>query len=171
MLILIFPALGRLVSTGLFAEVFGFATKDGAMNLWATVNRSQPLQLLRDIRQLSLDDYDLIISDFGTGYCVGGKTTKSTHRLDLASVHQASFRYFSPVPANRRDCWPMPDELAPISVRRHFSTAPVQTSRLQFCTSAGFILAARADRQLVSDHRANLPTQPDQRHPFIAVIC
>ena len=41
-----------------------FATKDGAIDLWATVNRSQPLQLLRDIRQLSLDDYDLIISDF-----------------------------------------------------------------------------------------------------------
>jgi len=63
-----------------------FATKDGAIDLWATVNRSQPLQLLRDIRQLSLDDYDSIISDFEP---VTAWAAKRQNRPVLGISHQA----------------------------------------------------------------------------------
>jgi uncharacterized protein (TIGR00661 family) len=70
-----------------------FATKDGAIDLWATVNRSQPLQLLRDIRQLSLDDYDSIISDFEP---VTAWAAKRQNRPVLGISHQASFRYAVP---------------------------------------------------------------------------
>lgn len=41
-----------------------FVTRNGAIDLLATVGRSQPLRLFRDIRQLSLQDYDFIVSDF-----------------------------------------------------------------------------------------------------------
>ena len=70
-----------------------FATKEGAIDLWATVNRSQPLQLLRDIRQLPLDDYDSIISDFEP---VTAWAAKRQNRPVLGISHQASFRYAVP---------------------------------------------------------------------------
>ncbi len=41
-----------------------FDTRKGKVNYWKTVYKSYPLQLLRDIKQLDLSSYDLVISDF-----------------------------------------------------------------------------------------------------------
>jgi uncharacterized protein (TIGR00661 family) len=70
-----------------------FATKAGSIDLWETVNRSQPLQLLSDIRRLPLDDYDAIISDFEP---VTAWAAKRQNRSVLGISHQASFRYSVP---------------------------------------------------------------------------
>ncbi|WP_320152051.1 MJ1255/VC2487 family glycosyltransferase [uncultured Tolumonas sp.] len=70
-----------------------FATKNGAINLWSTINQSKPLQLLRDIKHLSLDDYDSIISDFEP---VTAWAAKRQNLPVLGISHQASFRYAVP---------------------------------------------------------------------------
>ncbi len=70
-----------------------FATRDGAIDLWNTVHQAKPLQLLRDIRQLSLDDYDFIVSDFEP---VTAWAAKRQKRPVLGISHQASFHYEVP---------------------------------------------------------------------------
>ncbi len=70
-----------------------FATRNGSVDMLATVGRSQPLRLWRDIRQLPVDDYDLVVSDFEP------ITAWAAKRQKLASLgisHQASFRYGIP---------------------------------------------------------------------------
>ncbi len=41
--------------------IFG---KKGGVDIWATTKKLKPLQLLRDIKQLPVKDYDLVINDF-----------------------------------------------------------------------------------------------------------
>lgn len=41
--------------------IFG---KNGGVDIWATTKKLKPLQLLRDIKQLPVKDYDLVINDF-----------------------------------------------------------------------------------------------------------
>lgn len=70
-----------------------FATKNGAINLWSTVNQSKPLQLLRDINQLPLNNYDTIISDFEPITAWAAKRKK----LPVLGIsHQASFGFAVP---------------------------------------------------------------------------
>lgn len=83
-------------------EVFGdfqlkqgltFAMQHGHIDPLRTVLQAQPLTLLRDIRQLSLTGYDLVLSDFEP------VTAWAARRQRVASVgvgHQYAFRY--PVP-------------------------------------------------------------------------
>ena len=74
-----------------------FVTRNGAIDLLATVGRSQPLRLFRDIRQLSLQDYDFIVSDFEP---VTAWAAKRQNIPSLGISHQASFRYGIPQTGN-----------------------------------------------------------------------
>lgn len=74
-----------------------FATRNGSIDLLATVGRSQPLRLLRDIRQLPVDDYDLIVSDFEP---VTAWAAKRQKRVSLGISHQASFQFGIPQRGN-----------------------------------------------------------------------
>lgn len=91
-----------------------FATKNGAINFWSTVNQNKPLQLLRDIRELPLDDYDTIISDFEP---ITAWAAKRKKRAVLGISHQASFGFAVPQTGS--------DPVARFTMR-HF--APVQQS-------------------------------------------
>ena len=74
-----------------------FVTRNGSIDLLATVGRSQPLRLLQDISQLSLHDYDFVISDFEP---VTAWAAKKHNMLSLGISHQASFRYGIPQTGN-----------------------------------------------------------------------
>lgn len=70
-----------------------FVTQEGSVSLWQTLKGSRPIQLYRDIRQLDLSGYDLVLSDFEP------ITAWAARRHGLNSLgisHQAAFAH--PIP-------------------------------------------------------------------------
>lgn len=74
-----------------------FVTRDGSIDLLATVGRSQLLRLLGDIKQLPLHDYDFVVSDFEPVTAWAAKKNKIP---SLGISHQASFNYGIPQKGN-----------------------------------------------------------------------
>ena len=70
-----------------------FAAMDGRIRYWQTVINSQPVEFLRDVRQLNVDDYDVILTDFEPVTAWAGKLRKKTV---IALGHQPAFRYAVP---------------------------------------------------------------------------
>ena len=69
------------------------ATHRGKLNTFKTIRQNHLLQLLRDIRSLNLNDYDLIISDFEP---VTAWAAKIAGKPSISISHQAAF--FTDVP-------------------------------------------------------------------------
>lgn len=90
-------------SSGYFdMEVFGdyrcftglsFETQRGAIDQWRTFRALKPRELLRDIRELDVSNYDLLLNDFEP------ITAWAAQRQKLPSIsisHQAAFNYSVP---------------------------------------------------------------------------
>ena len=70
-----------------------FITQHGKVNQWATIRRAKPLTLIKDIRQLDLSHYDLLINDFEP------VTAWAARRQGIPSMsisHQAAFAQGAP---------------------------------------------------------------------------
>ncbi|MDC8829617.1 MJ1255/VC2487 family glycosyltransferase [Alteromonas gilva] len=70
-----------------------FQTHKGQVSQWQTVKQAKPLQLLRDIHQLDVSGYDLLLNDFEP------VTAWAARRRGLPSIsvsHQAAFTYDVP---------------------------------------------------------------------------
>lgn len=75
-----------------------FATEKGRVNLLKTLQQAQPKQLLRDIRQLDLSQYDLVLNDFEP---VSAWAAKRQLKRSIGISHQAAFSY--PIPKTGQD--------------------------------------------------------------------
>lgn len=93
---------GREPSAYFDMEAFGdyrtahgltFHSHDGCIDIWQTLTRSRPLQLLRDIGALDLERYDRVISDFEP---VSAWAARRQGVATLGISHQASFAYEIP---------------------------------------------------------------------------
>jgi len=70
-----------------------FATRKGQVSQWETLKNAKPLQLYRDIRQLDVSGYDLLLNDFEP------VTAWAARRQGLTSIsvsHQAAFSHDIP---------------------------------------------------------------------------
>lgn len=74
-----------------------FVVQRGRIKPLATVREAKPAQLLRDIKSLSIQDYDLIISDFEP---VSAWAAKRSSRPSLGIGHQYAFDYAIPKRGN-----------------------------------------------------------------------
>ncbi len=93
---------GRDPSKYFDMEVFGdyrtrtgltFATKDGAISQLQTLKQSHPVKFIRDVRQLDVSGYDLLLNDFEP------ITAWAARRQKLPSIsisHQAAFTHAVP---------------------------------------------------------------------------
>lgn len=70
-----------------------FAVEKGRINPLATIFNSRPVRLIHDIRSLSLDDYDLVISDFEPITAWAARTQK---KESLGIGHQYAFDHDVP---------------------------------------------------------------------------
>ena len=70
-----------------------FVTEEGKIRPLKTVQRSAPLQFLRDIHQLELDNYDLVLTDFEP---ITAWAAKVRNKPVLGLGHQYAFNF--PVP-------------------------------------------------------------------------
>ncbi|WP_288130450.1 MJ1255/VC2487 family glycosyltransferase [Microbulbifer sp.] len=86
-------------------EVFGdfwwregltFVHREGKIDQFATMRQLNLGKLLKDIRELPVDDYDLIISDFEP---VTAWAARKRKRPSLGLGHQYAFNYSIPMPA------------------------------------------------------------------------
>ncbi|MBW8190056.1 glycosyltransferase [Neiella marina] len=75
-----------------------FATDKGRVNLLKTFQQAQLKQLYKDIQQLDLSQYDLILNDFEP---VSAWAAKRQHKRSIGISHQAAFSY--PVPKTGQD--------------------------------------------------------------------
>ena len=78
----------------LWREGLSFAVRGGRIHSWATVCQSRPLTLIRDIRQLPVDQYDLIVSDFEPVTAWAGRFAR---RRVVGIGHQYAFKHDIPV--------------------------------------------------------------------------
>ena len=70
-----------------------FATRKGQVSQWETLKNARPLQLYRDIQQLDVSGYDLLLNDFEP------VTAWAARRQGLTSIsvsHQAAFSHDIP---------------------------------------------------------------------------
>lgn len=72
-----------------------FVVEDGSVRRLKTVLSNNVLRLIRDIRQLDLSEYDLIISDFEP---VSAWAAKLQNKPCIGIAHQYAFRYPIPGP-------------------------------------------------------------------------
>lgn len=72
-----------------------FVVEDGAVRRLKTLCRNNMLKLIRDIRQLDLSEYDLVISDFEP---VTAWAAKLQNKPCIGIAHQYAFRYPIPGP-------------------------------------------------------------------------
>lgn len=88
---------GRAAEKYFDMEIFGdyqtctgltFAHADGAVNQLDTVMQSKPWQLWRDIRNLDLSDYDLVLNDFEP---ISAWAAKRQNVPSISISHQAAF--------------------------------------------------------------------------------
>ncbi len=70
-----------------------FSVKNGKINHIKTVLKSSPVQLIRDIRQLDLRDYDLVICDFEP---VTAWAARQQKKKTIGLSHQYAFQYDIP---------------------------------------------------------------------------
>ncbi len=70
-----------------------FVTEDGGVNYLKTAMKNSVLDLIKDVRQLDLSSYDLILNDFEP---VSAWAAKLQKKQCISISHQNSFRY--PVP-------------------------------------------------------------------------
>ncbi len=87
-------------------EVFGeyrtfrgltFFTHKGRVDPWKTVSQNSPIQAYRDIKQLDLSQYDLVLNDFEP---ITAWTAKRQGIKSISISHQAAFQY--PVPQSEK---------------------------------------------------------------------
>jgi uncharacterized protein (TIGR00661 family) len=76
-----------------------FATSNGRIEILKTITGNNAHQFIRDIRELRLDDYDLIITDFEP---VVAWSARRQGRDVLGIGHQYAFNYKVPVADGRR---------------------------------------------------------------------
>lgn len=74
-------------------EGMSFATKNGKINLRKTIQRIKAFRLIKDVRDLNLDQYDTIISDFEP---VSAWAAHHQHRECLGISNQAVCQYLKP---------------------------------------------------------------------------
>lgn len=74
-------------------EGLTFSVNDGKINHLQTVLKSSPIRLLKDIKQLDLSDYDLVISDFEP---VTAWAARRQKKKTLGISHQYAFQYDIP---------------------------------------------------------------------------
>ncbi len=86
-----------------------FAIKDGKIRTLKTVVDSKPIQLIRDIRSLPVNDYDVIITDFEP---ITAWAAKMAKRDCLGIGHQYAFNFQIPIAG---------DNIATRSIMRYFA--------------------------------------------------
>lgn len=67
-----------------------FITQNGAVSHWQTLLAAKPIQLIRDIRELDLSDYDVVISDFEP---VSAWAAKLQNKPVVGIGHQYAFQH------------------------------------------------------------------------------
>lgn len=80
-----------------WCEGLTFSTQNGKINHIKTVLESSPVRLIRDIRQLDLSDYDLVICDFEP---VTAWAARRQKKKTIGVSHQDAFRYKIPRAGN-----------------------------------------------------------------------
>ncbi len=90
-----------------------FTSRDGRLSISATLRAARPLELLRDIRELDLDAYDLIVTDYEPVTAWAGRLA---NRRVIGIGHQYAFGGSTPMTG---------DDWCSRMVLRHF--APVTT--------------------------------------------
>lgn len=70
-----------------------FTTRNGKIDLVETIKHAQLAQLYRDIRQLDLSEYDLVLNDFEP---ISAWAAKRQGKRCIGLSHQSSFRYDVP---------------------------------------------------------------------------
>ncbi len=88
-----------------------FSVSDGKINRWRSLAQNNLLQLVKDIRALDLQQYDLIISDFEP---VTAWAAKLQRKPCIGIAHQYAFRYPVPGPSVGRVMMPMIRFFAPV---------------------------------------------------------
>lgn len=97
---------GREAESYFSMEAFGtyqtrrgmtFVSHHGKIDPWQTAGQARPLQFLREIRELDLTGYDLVINDFEP---VSAWAARQQKVPCIGISHQNSFRY--PIPAAER---------------------------------------------------------------------
>ncbi|SFF18111.1 MJ1255/VC2487 family glycosyltransferase [Nitrosomonas sp. Nm166] len=78
-------------------EGLTFSTKNGKINHLKTILRSRPLHLLRDIKQLDLSHYDLVICDYEP---VTAWAARRQNKKTIGISHQYAFQYNIPRAGN-----------------------------------------------------------------------
>ncbi|SEM80166.1 MJ1255/VC2487 family glycosyltransferase [Nitrosomonas marina] len=77
----------------LWCEGLTFSVKNGKINPFMTVLKSSPVRLIRDIRQLDLSSYDLVICDFEP---VTAWAARQQKKKTFGVSHQYAFQYKIP---------------------------------------------------------------------------
>lgn len=78
-------------------EGLTFSTKNGKINHVKTILQSRPFNFLRDIKQLDLSDYDLVICDFEP---VTAWAARQQNKRTIGISHQYAFRHDIPRTGN-----------------------------------------------------------------------
>ncbi|MDO6562733.1 glycosyltransferase family protein [Amphritea sp. 1_MG-2023] len=88
-----------------------FIVRDGVIDRWASLKHNNLVQLIKDIRSLDLQEYDLIISDFEP---ISAWAAKLQNKPCIGIAHQYAFRYPLPGPKVGRIMMPMIYFFAPV---------------------------------------------------------
>ncbi|MGF1700662.1 glycosyltransferase [Photobacterium makurazakiensis] len=122
-----------------------FVTEDGQLNQWKTLKQNQPLSLLRDIQQLDLSSYDLVLNDFEPVSAWAARRQK-VHCIGLS--HQNAFLHDVPKVEERWSDRLITRYFAPSSLPlgvhwyhfNHMILPPIVPSSEQSITNDGSIL-------------------------------
>lgn len=88
-----------------------FSVTDGKIDRWRSLTQNNLFQLVRDVRDLSLDEYDLVISDFEPVTAWAAKLQKKNC---IGIAHQYAFNYPLPGPGIGRVLMPLIRFFAPV---------------------------------------------------------
>lgn len=88
-----------------------FSVTDGKVDRWASLTQNNIFQLIRDIRKLDLEEYDLVISDFEPITAWAAKLQK---KPCIGIAHQYAFNYPIPGPGIGWMMMPMIRFFAPV---------------------------------------------------------
>jgi uncharacterized protein (TIGR00661 family) len=91
-----------------------FVTEAGSVKPIATVLNSSPLQLIRDIRSLDLNDYDLVLTDFEP---ITAWAARKQNKISIAVGHQYAFDHNIPKRGNNPATGLFMKYFAPAKVR------------------------------------------------------
>ncbi|MCY7295706.1 MJ1255/VC2487 family glycosyltransferase [Alteromonas sp. a30] len=70
-----------------------FIHRNGAINKWLTLKNAKPMQFWRDVKQLDLSGYDLVLNDFEP---VSAWAAKRQNIASISISHQAAFMHSVP---------------------------------------------------------------------------